>query len=740
MYKDIKIITLAAGKGLRLKDYSDKLDLPKPLINILNKSMIEWSLMSYHSLITKGLVKKSNFYFVILESHESYYSIVKQLKSIFGNKINIIKLKKPTRGPAETAYLAIKNMKFKGPIIFNDCDHYFKSTSLVEKIIEAKNKKNISGIINVAETNSTKPDWSYVEQDSSGNILGIKEKDPVLAKKKAKGVVASYYFSNLDIFRKEAKLMIKDNDLVGDKLKKEFYISKIYDRLIKKNHTFLTAVTPIAFPFGNPLQIQNFVKKFSKDVFYPEGSTFIFDIDGVLLEHDKGFHGNFEKYQYPSKPIIENIKLLNSFKSKGDTIVLMTARPETEKKKLEKELLKLNINYHKLVMGVPGGTRILINDKKPTNSKFKTAIAIETKRNRKIPIKNLGNINSHSHKRFLLEGGSYAKTFLIKNENKKFVRKIASSKIDQDRGEKVLLGQYKWLRNAKNQGLCVPKVYNCTQNSQNTFFDMQYIENSNLFSEYIKKNSQKEGKKKFQFMVNDLNKFYQKNTETKEKNEHLLVQLIIQKAIPSVQMLKKSNYAKILFNKSIVINKLHCKNILDIFNKIVNGKDIASKNLKNNFDTNKKTIIHGDLTLENILVSKNNLFFIDPLGSFMDIKFDGNFLSKTSPLFDLGKLSQSIISKYEDWKNENDLKKYVYKNEFILKACSKTDKVFFNILVNKFKGITKNLSQIVIMHMIIILCRIIRYRVEKYETSAVLCYLYATYFANLVYKNSNFKI
>jgi len=205
-------------------------------------------------------------------------------------------------------------------------------------------------------------------------------------------------------------------------------------------------------------------------------------------------------------------------------------------------------------------------------------------------------------------------------------------------------------------------------------------------------------------------------------------------------MLKKSNYAKMLFNKSIVINKLHCRNILGIFGKIINGKDIASKNLKNNFDTNKKTIIHGDLTLENILVSKNNLFFIDPLGSFMDIKFDGNFLLKTSPLFDLGKLSQSIISKYEDWKNENDLKKYVYKNEFILKACSETDKVFFNILVDKFKGITKNLPQIVIMHMIIILCRIIRYRVEKHETSAVLCYLYATYFANLIYKNSNFKI
>ena len=39
----------------------------------------------------------------------------------------------------------------------------------------------------------------------------------------------------------------------------------------------------------------------------------------------------------------------------------------------------------------------------------------------------------------------------------------------------------------------------------------------------------------------------------------------------------------------------------------------------------------------------------------MDIKFDNNFLFKTTPLFDLGKLSQSIIAKYEDWKNERKI-------------------------------------------------------------------------------------
>jgi thiamine kinase-like enzyme len=199
-------------------------------------------------------------------------------------------------------------------------------------------------------------------------------------------------------------------------------------------------------------------------------------------------------------------------------------------------------------------------------------------------------------------------------------------------------------------------------------------------------------------------------------------------------------YGKKILEKKFIINNLKCENILTIFNKILNGKDSISKKLKMNFDSENKTIIHGDLTFENILINKNFFYFIDPLGSFMDIKFDNNFLFKTTPLFDLGKLSQSIIVKYENWKNDKKINKYIHGNEFKLPIYNKADKEFFNILINKFEGLTKNLTQVVIMHMIIILCRIIRYRVEKYPVSALLCYLYAVYFINLIYKSNNFKI
>lgn len=380
MKKKIKLITLAAGEGLRLRDYSKKNNLPKPLISILNKSMIQWSVDSYAPFITQGLISRSDLYFVVLKEHNQNYSISDQLISMFGKQIKIIELPKLTRGPAETAYHASLKIKEKNySVIFNDCDHYFSSNMFLKTTLSTDLTK-ISGIINVANTNSNKPEWSYVEMDNEGNLKSIKEKDITLAKNGAQGVIAAYYFSKVSTFKEEAKLMISENDKVGKKKQKEFFISKIYDRLIKKKHKFRVIKSGYAFPLGTPEQIKKFLKSYKKNFFYPEASTLIFDIDGVIFEHDKGFNSTKGKYTYPTNEITKNVNFLRDRYNLGDNIVLMTARPEIEKSNLLRELSQKKIPFTKLIMGLSGGPRILINDKKPLK-KIKTALAIQTKRN-----------------------------------------------------------------------------------------------------------------------------------------------------------------------------------------------------------------------------------------------------------------------------------------------------------------------------------------------------------------------
>ena len=371
--------------GTRLSDY-DKKNSIKPLKKIFDKSIIEWSIKSYHAMITNDLIKKEDLYFVILKDHEKKYFLSSKLKRIFGKKIKIIKLEKLTRGPAESALIALKKIKLKNKkIIINDCDHYFNSNALLNKILELSkinNSNQYCGIINTANTQTKKPEWSYLKFKKK-KLVGIEEKDKKLAELKSNGVVGSYFFFKNETFINEASQMIKEKDL---KNQNEFYISKVYDRLIKKNKKFIIINASYAFPLGKPSQVTRFKKFYlkNKNLIYPEPKSYLFDLDGVLVLHDKGYHSKIQRYTYPFKPIKKNISFLQKKYEDGNKIFIVTARAEAEYFKIKQNLNKLKIPFHKLICSFSGGTRIIINDKKPSMKNYSSALAIETKRNDKI--------------------------------------------------------------------------------------------------------------------------------------------------------------------------------------------------------------------------------------------------------------------------------------------------------------------------------------------------------------------
>lgn len=105
--------------------------------------------------------------------------------------------------------------------------------------------------------------------------------------------------------------------------------------------------------------------------------TIICDIDGTLMHHNGS--------QY--KQITESPNLLpgtidkfHEWDKKGYTIILITGRRESTRKRTEDQLTRCGIIYDKLVMGVGRGERILINDRKQ-GSLNDTAFAINLKRN-----------------------------------------------------------------------------------------------------------------------------------------------------------------------------------------------------------------------------------------------------------------------------------------------------------------------------------------------------------------------
>lgn len=105
--------------------------------------------------------------------------------------------------------------------------------------------------------------------------------------------------------------------------------------------------------------------------------TLFIDIDGVLIKHK----GNLSKQMIESPELLPGVlDKLNEWEANGHKIILTTGRKESMRKITEEMLSSFGIFYDQLIMGLPRGERIVINDKK-LDSDMKTASSIEIERN-----------------------------------------------------------------------------------------------------------------------------------------------------------------------------------------------------------------------------------------------------------------------------------------------------------------------------------------------------------------------
>lgn len=111
--------------------------------------------------------------------------------------------------------------------------------------------------------------------------------------------------------------------------------------------------------------------------------TIFCDIDGTLVTHRKPT----EQHSNKLKLLDGTLEKILEWDKLGYTIILTTGRKESLRKITEDQLLEVGIIYDQLIMGIGGGIRYLINDRKPQGNKD-YAIAINLERN-----KGIKNIN-----------------------------------------------------------------------------------------------------------------------------------------------------------------------------------------------------------------------------------------------------------------------------------------------------------------------------------------------------------
>ena len=238
------IIIPMAGQGKRFK--SDGITKPKFMIKVKNKSLFEWSLDSLPLDISKKII------FVCLEEHEKDFKVSEFIKNIMNEKYpnvkyDLVYLQNTTGGQAETVLHAKHLIDPESSLIIYNIDTHFVSTRLKSKILTLKNEK-IDGILGCFESNDE--NLSFVKLNQDGFVSQIKEKEKI-SNLASTGL---YIFSSAKQFIETTEEII-ENDI---KVKDEFFISGIYERLLKSGKKFVVDLAEEFIPFGTPEDIKKF--------------------------------------------------------------------------------------------------------------------------------------------------------------------------------------------------------------------------------------------------------------------------------------------------------------------------------------------------------------------------------------------------------------------------------------------------------------------------------------------------
>ena len=558
----------------------------KPFLQISDQTFIELAYLHFK----KHENKIHRLYFIITKEQYDTININEKLSSLFCY-FQLIVLPEKTSGPYLTIQAALQTNKIDTnlPCFICDCDHSINIDPMISFINENDNFDIVIPVWDITTENSS--DWGIVYLNEKNKVVDFSEKKIIHKDYIHKGIIGCYYFQNLKYF------LSYDYNNISEGLKD--YFKNIQTVPIKE-----------AEFFGDMKRLEKTIQM-RKNI-----STIFCDIDGTLAIHDK------EPDNLSLNIIDGSLEKLKEWNKQGYTIILTTSR--TKEYELRNLLKHYSVPYDQLICGLPSGSRILINDVKLDVKP--TAYSINILRNHgihdcMIKDEDIKVLN-------VLKGNSFSKTIVVQGEKGFFVRKYILKKEETQRHYHKLKRQYYDLQrmNSYSKNIC-PNVMNEVEEDYIYWYDLDYLENyrqltlkdeNPLFNLLDRLNRDIYSTKKVNSNNNWINDYF----ENKIK-------------IATYQSLDPLLHT--LFNlDTIIINDKEYIGYHKIFERI----DL------NKYNPMYLSVIHGDLTFENIMYNEN-------LNDIKLIDLDGSDFLDAIEL-DLGKLLQSYLSRYESWIQDPD--------------------------------------------------------------------------------------
>lgn len=235
------ILIPMAGNGSRFSEKGYM--LPKPLISVFGRPMINWVTNNFKDIPEK------RFIFICRTEHQDKYQISQKLEDFAGD-CHVVFVDKLTEGAACTTLLAKDLIDNDDQLIIANSDQYVQWS--------AKEFYDFSITLDASILTfpSQAVKWSYAKLDDDGFVTEVAEKKVI----SDKATVGIYFWKKGSDYVKYAESMIEKNIRVNN----EFYVCPVFNEAIQDGKKIKVFDIPREnmWGLGTPEDLEIFLKEY----------------------------------------------------------------------------------------------------------------------------------------------------------------------------------------------------------------------------------------------------------------------------------------------------------------------------------------------------------------------------------------------------------------------------------------------------------------------------------------------
>lgn len=232
-----------AGEGSRFAAQGWR--TPKPLILLDERPLFLHALDSVKDLSVPKQVS-----LIVRKEHIDNYAIDRMIQENVPHS-TIYAIEETTRGAVETCMIAEPGIDDNDGVLVLDCDLKFCSKGfevLIKDSLSVSATESIGG--GLVSFESKNPRYSFAEVEKDGtSVVRTAEKEAI----STHALCGAYYFGSGAKFKSAAKELLAESN-IG---KPEYYVSLLYNLLLKQDERVLLSTVDEYWSYGTPEELLN---------------------------------------------------------------------------------------------------------------------------------------------------------------------------------------------------------------------------------------------------------------------------------------------------------------------------------------------------------------------------------------------------------------------------------------------------------------------------------------------------